>query len=180
LLTLHRPALVDDDVVLRVAVDELRRLARTTPLVFPVHPRTRRRLELSGVDLGALHSDGVVVTEPLGYLEFLGLEARAAFVVTDSGGVQEETSALGVRCFTLRESTERPVTVDLGTNTILGARPERLRQIPKLLRVERPAHAIPYWDGEAGVRAAAIFSDYVGVERPLGGPMARAAGSGSS
>jgi UDP-N-acetylglucosamine 2-epimerase (non-hydrolysing) len=180
LLTLHRPALVDDNVVLRAAVEELRRLARATPLVFPVHPRTRRRLESSGVDIGALHSDGVVVTEPLGYLEFLGLEARAAFVVTDSGGVQEETSALGVRCFTLRETTERPITVDRGTNTVLGAQPERLRQIPKLLRAERAVQAIPYWDGEAGTRAAAILSAYVDAERPPAAPMARAAGSRSA
>ena len=97
----------------------------------------------------------VLLSPPLGYLAFLGLQAEARFLLTDSGGVQEETSALGVRCFTLRDSTERPVTVELGTNTVLGARPDRIAEIPSLLsRRHSRRGEIPLWDGAAGPRAA--------------------------
>jgi UDP-N-acetylglucosamine 2-epimerase (non-hydrolysing) len=148
LVTLHRPALVDDDMLLTATMKRLAGLARDLPVVFPVHPRTRARL-------GSFEAPGVLLTEPLGYLDFIGLEAEAAFVLTDSGGVQEETSALGVRCFTLRDSTERPVTVELGTNTVLGARPDAIADIPALLTEPLPEQAIPLWDGSAGERAAA-------------------------
>jgi len=154
LVTLHRPALVDDPQRLRETAEALSELARETPIVFPVHPRTQARLEAFEVDTSAL-----VVTEPLGYLDFLGLEAEARFLLTDSGGVQEETSALGVPCFTLRDTTERPVTVELGTNTLLGLRPERIREIPTLLRAPREATAIPLWDGDAGVRSGDVLAD---------------------
>ncbi len=155
LVTLHRPALVDGDL-LTATVDGLVELHRSLPVVFPVHPRTRARLDALGYS-AVLEKVGVIVTPPLGYLEFLGLEAKARVVVTDSGGVQEETSVLGVRCFTLRETTERPVTVELGTNTVLGARPERLAEIPALLDGELPTEPIPLWDGQAGVRAAEVL-----------------------
>ena len=152
LVTLHRPALVDDPDLLAATIDGLALLARSHPLVFPVHPRTRERMERAEL-IGRL--SGVRVCSPLPYLQFLGLEAQAGFVLTDSGGVQEETSVLGVRCFTLRETTERPVTVELGTNTVLGARPERIEEIPVLLAEHRPpAGPIPFWDGHAGERAA--------------------------
>ena len=154
LVTLHRPALVDDPQRLRETAEALSELARETPIVFPVHPRTQARLEAFEVDTSAL-----VVAEPLGYLDFLGLEAEARFLLTDSGGVQEETSALGVPCFTLRDTTERPVTVELGTNTLLGLRPERIREIPTLLRAPREATAIPLWDGDAGVRSGDVLAD---------------------
>jgi UDP-N-acetylglucosamine 2-epimerase (non-hydrolysing) len=154
LVTLHRPALVDDPDRLRETADALSELARETPIVFPVHPRTQARLEALDVDTSAL-----VLTAPLGYLDFLGLEAEARFLLTDSGGVQEETSALGVPCFTLRDTTERPITVELGTNTLLGLRPDRIREIPTLLRTPLEATAIPLWDGEAGARSAAVLAD---------------------
>jgi UDP-N-acetylglucosamine 2-epimerase (non-hydrolysing) len=147
LVTLHRPALVDDPALLDRTADALRELATHTPLVFPVHPRTRERL--SGTQL-----EGVDLTPPLGYLEFLGLEAEASFVLTDSGGIQEETSALGIPCFTLRTTTERPVTVELGTNTLLGLQPERIPEIPSLLADPPAGSPIPLWDGAAGPRAA--------------------------
>jgi UDP-N-acetylglucosamine 2-epimerase (non-hydrolysing) len=103
-----------------------------------------------------------VLCPPLGYLDFLALEAKAAFVLTDSGGVQEETSALGVRCFTLRSTTERPITVELGTNMVLGVDPERIRAIPAMLDEERgPIKEIPLWDGNAGSRAAAVISGFL-------------------
>ena len=153
LVTLHRPALVDDPDLLRETVEALSALADEQPIVFPVHPRTRMRLDELDVDPTRL-----VLTRPLGYLDFLGLEAEARFVLTDSGGVQEETSALGVPCFTLRETTERPITVELGTNTVLGLRPDRIREIPGLLDERREAREIPLWDGEAGGRAAAVLA----------------------
>ena len=128
----------------------LERLAETQPVIFPVHPRTRARLR------GEIA--GVILAEPLGYLDFLGLEAAARVVVTDSGGVQEETSALGVRCFTLRSTTERPVTVRLGTNTLIRS----LDEVPALLAEPKPGSAIPLWDGRAGERAARVLLDELG------------------
>lgn len=160
LVTLHRPALVDDLELLGRTAAALADLSRAVPVVFPVHPRTAARLDESG-DSRVLSDAGVKVVAPVGYLDFIGLESAAAFVLTDSGGVQEETSALGVPCFTLRDSTERPVTVELGTNTILGAEPERIREIPGLLSASRPAAPIPLWDGRAGDRAAAVLSEFL-------------------
>jgi UDP-N-acetylglucosamine 2-epimerase (non-hydrolysing) len=141
LVTLHRPALVDDPDLLRRTMNALVWLARRLPIVFPVHPRTEGRLVEAG------------------YLDFLALEAKAALVLTDSGGIQEETSALGVRCFTLRNATERPITVELGTNTVLGADPDRITGIEHLLEDEDPPRReIPLWDGRAGVRSARVIA----------------------
>ena len=157
LVTLHRPALVDDPEKLRAVTDGLIALAADRPVVFPVHPRTRERLA-AGRDEARLRDAGVLVTEPLGYVDFLCLEADAAFVVTDSGGVQEETTALGVRCFTLRDTTERRVTEELGTNTVLGADPQALTRIPALLERPKAGEVIPGWDGSAGKRAAEVLA----------------------
>jgi UDP-N-acetylglucosamine 2-epimerase (non-hydrolysing) len=156
LVTLHRPALVDDEGLLAATVAGLTALAAAMQVVFPVHPRTRARLERLGLQ-ERLSEAGVVTTAPLGYLAFLGLEAEARLVLTDSGGVQEETSALGVPCFTFRDSTERPVTIELGTNTLLGVRPEQIADVPTLLSESAPATAIPLWDGRAGERAAKVL-----------------------
>jgi UDP-N-acetylglucosamine 2-epimerase (non-hydrolysing) len=164
LVTLHRPALVDDDDRLAATVDGLIALAASIPVVFPVHPRTRARLERQGL-VARLDAAGVAVASPLGYFAFLGLEAEAQLVLTDSGGVQEETSVLGVPCFTLRDTTERPVTVELGTNTLLGARPEAIAQIPALLAHPKPAQEIPLWDGAAGKRAAQVLLDALATMR---------------
>ena len=148
LVTLHRPALVDGPL-LAGAMDALEQVARELPVVFPVHPRTRKML--GGRDRGA-----VTLTEPIGYLDFLSLEADAAAVLTDSGGIQEEATYLGVPCFTLRDNTERPVTVRAGTNTLLGLAPERITQIPALLAGSSPASPQPpeKWDGQAARRVA--------------------------
>jgi UDP-N-acetylglucosamine 2-epimerase (non-hydrolysing) len=160
LVTLHRPSLVDDPTLLRETVHQLLALGEHTPLLFPVHPRTVERL--AGLELGATIADSrLIVTRPLGYLEFLGLESAARFVLTDSGGVQEETSALGVPCFTLRSTTERPITIELGTNMLLGLEPERIARIPELLGAPRSAQQIPLWDGQAGERAAAVIAQYL-------------------
>jgi UDP-N-acetylglucosamine 2-epimerase (non-hydrolysing) len=161
LVTLHRPALVDDGQHLSATVDALVELSSDRPLLFPMHPRTRGRIDSAGL-ASRIASSNLVLTEPLAYHAFLGLEAEAAFVLTDSGGVQEETSALGVRCFTLRDNTERPVTVELGTNMVLGAQPERIAKIPTLLATPVPGRAIPLWDGRAGERAAAVLRELLG------------------
>ena len=158
LVTLHRPALVDDLDLLGRVVESLVVLAKKVPVVFPLHPRTSVRLATAGVDLEKLREHGLLTCPPLGYLDFLGLEAEAAFVLTDSGGIQEETSALGVRCFTFRDGTERPVTVELGTNTILGTDPDRIGAIPGLLAdPKQGSEPIPLWDGEAGGRIALVL-----------------------
>ncbi|HZT90905.1 MAG TPA: UDP-N-acetylglucosamine 2-epimerase (non-hydrolyzing) [Gaiellaceae bacterium] len=166
LVTLHRPELVDDSVLLASTAAALAELNATAPVVFPVHPRTAARLRALGLDRD-LRRAGVQVVDPLPYLEFVGLEAEAAFVVTDSGGVQEETSALGVRCFTLRNATERPVTVELGTNTVLGAHPERIADIAPPVAEARAPAAIPLWDGRAGERASDVIAAHVDAGRPL-------------
>jgi UDP-N-acetylglucosamine 2-epimerase (non-hydrolysing) len=158
LVTLHRPALVDDLDLLQRTVESLVALARRLPVLFPVHPRTSARLDAAGLHAKQLRKLRLTLCPPVGYLDFLALEAKAAFVLTDSGGVQEETSALGVRCFTLRDTTERPVTVELGTNTLLGADPDRIGAIPQLLTEARPLRPIPLWDGRAGARAAEIIA----------------------
>src|SRR5436190_3030327 len=137
LVTLHRPALVDDLDLLGRTVRALETLAARFPIVFPVHPRTEARLTEAGLDPARLEAARLMFCPPLGYLDFLALEAKAAFVLTDSGGVPEVTSALGIRCFTFRDTTERPVTVDLGTNTVLGVDPEAIRRIPDLLVDQR-------------------------------------------
>jgi UDP-N-acetylglucosamine 2-epimerase (non-hydrolysing) len=164
LVTLHRPALVDDLDLFRRTVEALLDVGARLPVVFPVHPRTRPQFSASGFDPQRLRDQGLVVCSPLSYLDFLALEAKAAFVLTDSGGIQEETSALGVRCFTLRDTTERPVTVELGTNTILGLDPDRIRSIPQMTEAAPPHIQIPLWDGQAGPRAAQVIADFLVAE----------------
>jgi UDP-N-acetylglucosamine 2-epimerase (non-hydrolysing) len=160
LVTLHRPALVDDPDLLASTLAALDELAERFPLVFPLHPRTADRMASNGLT-GRVDPARVHMVEPLGYRAFVGLEADARFVVTDSGGVQEETSALGVPCFTLRDSTERPVTLELGTNTLLGLDPRRLAEIPSLLGEARRPAEIPLWDGRAGARAAGVLAAFL-------------------
>jgi len=154
LVTLHRPALVDGDL-LPETVRRLAELAREMPVVFPVHPRTRQRME-------AVESEhpGLLLSEPLGYVEFLSLLADAGAVLTDSGGIQEETTYLGVPCFTLRDNTERPVTIRAGTNTLLGLDPAAIAKIPQALSAPRPAKTEPppLWDGRASQRIADVLS----------------------
>jgi UDP-N-acetylglucosamine 2-epimerase (non-hydrolysing) len=153
LVTLHRPALVDGPLLGEV-MDRLAALARELPVVFPLHPRTRKML--AGAELGT----GVILTDPVGYLDFLSLESDAAGVLTDSGGVQEETTYLRVPCFTLRDSTERPVTIRAGTNTLLGLEPERIDDILPALRSFDPARAAeppPLWDGNASARVTDVI-----------------------
>jgi len=150
LVTLHRPALVDGPL-LGETVAQLAALAQQIPVVFPVHPRTRKMME--GLEPDA---PGLLLTDPLGYLAFLSLVADARAVLTDSGGIQEETTYLGVPCFTLRDNTERPVTIRAGTNTLLGLDPAAIAGIPRALadRGDVPSEPPPLWDGHAAERIA--------------------------
>jgi UDP-N-acetylglucosamine 2-epimerase (non-hydrolysing) len=158
LVTLHRPALVDSLELLGETMAALEQVARELPVLFPVHPRTRSRLTELALDAGR-----VQLVEPQPYNRFLGLEAEAAAVVTDSGGVQEESTVLGVPCFTLRDNTERPVTVTYGTNVVLGLEPARIAEIPALLSRARPSLMPPLWDGLAGARAADEIERFLGL-----------------
>jgi len=134
------------------------------PIVFPVHPRTRDRLEALGLAAGLAEVPGLVVTEPLGYVDMLALMQRARVVLTDSGGVQEETTYLGVPCLTLRDNTERPATVVDGTNRVVGTRPERvLAAFEHALETEPlPPRCPPLWDGHAADRVADVLADIAG------------------
>jgi UDP-N-acetylglucosamine 2-epimerase (non-hydrolysing) len=160
LVTLHRPALVDDPELLRPTMEVLGELSESMPVIFPVHPRTRARLE----GMGFPASGKVTLAEPMDYTDFIGLEAEARLVVTDSGGVQEETSVLGTSCLTYRTTTERPVTIELGTNELIGVDPQALREAAERVLGAAPPHdppEIPFWDGKAGPRAAAAVETFL-------------------
>ena len=156
LITLHRPSNVDDESVFLPMLSAIDSLSRELPLVFPVHPRTQQKwsaqLEQCNPNLRAI--------APLGYLEFLALQKNAKVVITDSGGIQEETTYLGTPCLTLRENTERPITVSLGTNVLIGRDWELLReQFHAALRKSgKEARRPPLWDGKAAERIAAILT----------------------
>ena len=154
LVTLHRPSNVDDARVLRGILKSLLEIHARLPILFPVHPRTREAIAALDLDASSLH-----LLEPLPYIEFLALERQAVVVITDSGGVQEETTYLKVPCITLRGNTERPVTVSLGTNVLAGNDGEKLElQISKILGGKaKPGTIPPLWDGHAGERIAAIL-----------------------
>jgi len=163
-LTLHRPSNVDRPAALGPLVRAVGAAARRLPIVFPVHPRTRDRLDASGLGTALAQLRGVSTTAPLGYLDMLALMAGAHVVLTDSGGVQEETTYLGVPCLTLRESTERPATVSDGTNRVIGGRPARiLAEIERVLDGDRPAvRCPPLWDGHAAERVAQVLAGITG------------------
>jgi UDP-N-acetylglucosamine 2-epimerase (non-hydrolysing) len=167
-VTLHRPSNVDDPRRLGRVVEMLRALGGRLPVVFPVHPRTRERLRAAGLEAALAGAPGVRALEPLGYRESLGLMAGARLVLTDSGGVQEETTHLGVPCLTLRPNTERPVTVSLGTNTVVGEEIERVLPLVEevLAGRGRKGRPIPGWDGHAAERVAAALAERYGRSCP--------------
>jgi UDP-N-acetylglucosamine 2-epimerase (non-hydrolysing) len=160
--TLHRPANVDDPASVRQLVSVLHKAAERLPVVIPLHPRGRAALDAAGLSSSA----GVTVTDPLPYTTFLGLVRGAAAVITDSGGVQEETTVLGVPCLTMRPNTERPVTITHGTNRLVGV-DELLPVLDQVLARPRPPRPAPpesrppLWDGAAGPRIAAIIADWL-------------------
>lgn len=169
LVTLHRPSNVDGEKELSGLVTMLRRVAERLPVIFPVHPRTWK----SGLRLGLWRASdrivprdgrgspgkGLLLTDPLGYFDFLRLQSRARFVLTDSGGVQEETTALGVPCLTLRENTERPATITHGTNRLAGTDPARiLCHVTRLLEGDVPPRRVPpLWDGRSSERLVRVL-----------------------
>jgi len=152
--TLHRPENVDNPESLRRLLAALRTIGRRLPVIFPIHPRTRRRMTAVGLSDTGVDDRRLIASGPLGYVDFIGLLADARLVLTDSGGVQEETTLLGVPCLTMRETTERPVTVTSGTNTVVGRDPERLvRAAAVALNTTRSTSGLPErWDGRAGER----------------------------
>jgi len=166
IVTLHRPATVDNKDVLRGVIEALGKIATQFPLIFPVHPRTRKHLtEMHDLTHplwfgeGKIPPHGVCCLEPLGYLDFMALVAKARLILTDSGGLQEETTALGIPCVTLRDNTERPVTITHGTNQLVGTSPAKiLAVVSKVLG--NPVNVIlppPFWDGQAAERIVNIL-----------------------
>jgi len=176
-LTLHRPSNVDQPEVFEEILKAMMELARDLPIVFPCHPRTRQHLATMTEKLGFRWSETArdggrfIVLEPLGYLEFLSLQAEARLILTDSGGIQEESMVLGVPCLTLRENTERPITLQHGANVLVGhSQPKILTEARRVLGrpVDQP-RAPKLWDGRAGERIAGILSSMRFPERRLPG-----------
>jgi UDP-N-acetylglucosamine 2-epimerase (non-hydrolysing) len=154
LVTLHRPSNVDDSVALKSILEALLEVSAQLHVIFPVHPRTRQRMTSLGIN-----ATNLCLLEPLPYIEFLALQRRSKVVITDSGGIQEETTYLGVPCLTLRKNTERPITVDVGTNVLIGQDVNKLRsELTKILEGKAKSGVIPpLWDGHAGERIAEIL-----------------------
>ncbi len=159
LMTMHRPANVDDVEQLGLVVETIERLCAVSVVAMPMHPRTRARLEATGLTARLDALSNLVLTDPLGYLEFLRLMDNASIVVTDSGGVQEETTYLRIPCLTLRENTERPVTIELGTNELLPLDPAVIRARVDAIRAGRAKHGRvpPLWDGHAATRIVEVL-----------------------
>lgn len=160
LVTLHRPSNVDEPGVFARLVDCLAEMAQAAPAVFPIHPRTRARAEAMGL-MPRLEAAGIHLLPPQGYLQMLGLMRSARVVVTDSGGVQEETTALGVPCLTVRENTERPITIAEGTNTLVGTDADAIMAAFRdVIATGGKAGRVPeFWDGKAGERIAAVLAE---------------------
>lgn len=177
-LTLHRPSNVDDPQVLRRLLTVLRRISEQVPLVFPIHPRTLNRIREAGLEQ-LLDTPRIFRLPPLGYLEMLGLMSAARLVLTDSGGMQEETTALGVPCLTLRENTERPITVDEGTNTIVGTDAVRIeRVVAEIIASGGKTGRVPeLWDGRAARRIAEVLYRDLG-QAAVKSPRSAGAGPG--
>jgi UDP-N-acetylglucosamine 2-epimerase (non-hydrolysing) len=161
-VTLHRPENVDGEAALASLLWTLGEIAAQVPLVFPVHPRTRSRLPSRPVR-------GLNFVEPLGYMAFMDLVEHAKVVLTDSGGIQEETTVLGVPCLTLRNSTERPVTVRLGTNSVVGTDPVQIKAAVSRVLTESPRPWVfpPLWDGQTAGRITNVIEEYLKTGRPL-------------
>ncbi len=153
-LTLHRPANVDEQAVFTGILAALESISEKLPVVFPVHPRTRKAITELGLDSRVARIGGLRLIDPLGYLDFLSLYSGARLVLTDSGGIQEETSVLGIPCVTLRDNTERPITVTMGTNKVVGSDPAKIivTAFAALSEKPKPPVVIPLWDGHTAER----------------------------
>jgi len=162
LITMHRPSNVDDKATLTSLVDTLSELSSQLPLVFPVHPRTRGKIEEFEL-MGRIENSNITLLPPLGYLHLLGFMKKAKVVLTDSGGIQEETTALGIPCITLRENTERPITVAEGTNTIVGSDPVKIKAAFDEVMISggNAGRTPEYWDGHAAERIVKYLDDWI-------------------
>jgi UDP-N-acetylglucosamine 2-epimerase (non-hydrolysing) len=157
-LTLHRPSNVDDPRILAGLLDALEIVQSDMPILFPVHPRTRAKLEGFGLGSRVAEMAGLRLIDPIGYLDFLRLMSSARVVLTDSGGIQEETTILRVPCLTLRENTERPITVEMGTNRIVGQDPEKIvATYREVVTQESSGQIPPLWDGRASERIVEVL-----------------------
>jgi UDP-N-acetylglucosamine 2-epimerase (non-hydrolysing) len=169
-LTLHRPSNVDDREILQGILHAVSTIATELPVFFPIHPRTRKNIEgfgLNGFLTDAREHRRIIALGPLGYIDFLALNQSARIVMTDSGGIQEETTVLGVPCLTLRENTERPATVEYGTNQIVGVKPDRIISAAQsILRNPKPQpRRPPLWDGNAASRIVSVIREHLRVHR---------------
>jgi UDP-N-acetylglucosamine 2-epimerase (non-hydrolysing) len=163
LMTLHRPSNVDDTAAFERLMQGVAVVASTVPIVFPVHPRTRPAVARSPTASALIERDRLRLVDPLGYLDFIGLMERARVVLTDSGGVQEETTILGVPCLTLRENTERPITLTHGTNQLVGTDPRAIEAAwARTAAMAAKDGGPPLWDGRAADRIADILAAYWG------------------
>lgn len=161
LVTLHRPSNVDRKETLQPLFEALAEIAERIPLVFPMHPRTKNNAGKFGILANIENKQGITITEPLGYLEFLNLTSSASIVITDSGGIQEETTYLGVPCVTLRDNTERPVTVEVGSNYLIGTDCKKILETATSILdgKGKKSKNPPLWDGEAGKRIVNIIAE---------------------
>src|SRR6266478_8580735 len=168
-LTLHRPANVDDMAAFRRIIEALEEIARRLPIVFPAHPRTRKMIAELGLSERVEKIKGLLVIDPVGYLDFLQLLSGARLVLTDSGGIQEETTVLGIPCITLRENTERPITVELGTNIVAGTNPVNIIKAATSALDNPPNKSAPrvppLWDGETADRILDALRSVPGADR---------------
>jgi len=162
LITMHRPSNVDDKTTLTSLIDTLSELSSQLPLVFPVHPRTKGQIAEFQL-MGKIEKSNIILLPPLGYLHLLGFMKNAKMVLTDSGGIQEETTALGIPCITLRENTERPITVTEGTNTIVGSDPVKIKAAFDQIMTDggNVGRKPEYWDGHAAERIVKYLDDWL-------------------
>jgi len=160
LVTLHRPSNVDDPAMLRSIIVTLNEISQKLPVILPIHPRTRQRLQGLNLPIDNAH---LKLIEPIGYLQFLALQRRAKIVITDSGGIQEETTYLGVPCLTVRENTERPVTTVIGTNILVGQDMKKLKDEVNLILsgTGKKGTIPPLWDGKASERIAVVVEKWL-------------------
>ncbi len=177
MVTLHRPSTVDNLATLSMIWAALEEIAKDIPLIFPVHPRTQERLKEGGLGVAQQEAGrGIAIVPPMTYLQFLKLSSQATLMITDSGGIQEETTALGIPCLTVRENTERPITISVGTNLLVGLNGNRLiEEARKILRGEAKKGQVPQlWDGNASSRIVRTLMDQItprGVAQPVNTPL---------
>lgn len=162
LITLHRPSNVDNEKILRSLVDMFGDIEKQIPIVFPIHPRTRKMIEQFGLSDKVKKMKNLQLLEPQGYLDFMQLMKNAKALLTDSGGIQEETTYLGIPCITMRENTERPITAEMGSNVIAGRNVDYIRKLLDKILVDewKECRVPPLWDGHAAERIVEIIKKY--------------------